>query len=168
LNKIAVFADNFSRINAALGLACVFALLCLISVDVFLRYLFSSPLLFSNEVAGYLVALTGFFGTAETMRRNQHVRVEIIVNAMSTKVRLWCDLAAYFLGLVTLVVFAWHVLVFIDRAFERGTVSPSILAVPLWIPQSAMLIGTTALILQLTVDSGRIWAGIRKTAAAGE
>lgn len=148
-------ATLVSRSLGYLGMAGIAALLILISADVFFRYALNSPLLFAEEISGYLVAIIGYFGAAETLRTNRHIRVEVLLNRFSEPIRVRLNVAAHVIGLVVITVFGWHVIAFLDKAFTRGTTSASMLAVPLWIPQAAMLIGMAAFLLQIVVETRR-------------
>ena len=153
LRFITVAADRMAWGLGGLGKVAIVAMLILVAGDVFYRYALNSPLLFGEEVAGYLAAAVGFLGAAETLRQRRHVRIEFLLNAVSGKWRGWLDVATHLIGVIALVVFFWHSSVFFDRVFTRGTVAPSILATPLWIPQTTMLIGMTAFLFQLVVDT---------------
>ena len=165
LDRAAYFV---SRGLALCGILAIAALLILVAGDVFFRYFLNAPLLFAEEVSGYLVALIGYFGAAETLRCNRHIRVEVLVKWLPSRAQLWLNAAAHVVGTLILAVFAWHVVVFVERSFSRGTVSASILAVPLWVPQTAMLLGTLAFLLQIILETMRAVRAISGPVALGE
>lgn len=90
-------------LNARIGIfANVLVLLsCLVSAgNAMFRYAFS---LSSNgflEIQWYMFAVIVMFGTSYTLRRNEHVRVEIFYLYLSERGQLWLDLIG---GIVFLI-----------------------------------------------------------------
>jgi len=82
-------------LNAAFGKIADWAVLisCLISAgNAMMRYGFS---LSSNawlEIQWYLFGVMVMFGAAYTLRRNEHVRIDIIYGSVSARTQIWIDL----------------------------------------------------------------------------
>jgi len=144
--------ESSSSALTKVGMWGTFAMMILISWDVIARYVFNSPLLFSDEVSGYLLVYICFFGAAGTLKEKRHVNVDILVNRLKTLNRKRLELVTYFLSLGFLLIFLWHAFVMVYRSYVRGVRMPSILLTPIWIPQSLLLIGTFFLVLQLIIE----------------
>ncbi len=96
-------SEAIDWVNAQLGKIANFLVLlaCLVSAgNAMSRYAFS---LSSNgflEVQWYMFAAMVMFGTSYTLRRNEHVRVEIFYLYLSERGQLWLDLIGAVLFLI--------------------------------------------------------------------
>lgn len=107
-------SEAIDRLNAWLGrIANVLVLLaCLVSAgNAMFRYAYS---LSSNgflEAQWYMFAVMVMFGAPYTLRRNEHVRVEILYLYLSERGRLWLDLIGAIVFLIPvcllLVALSW-------------------------------------------------------------
>jgi len=151
-NQLVKAIESSSNALTKVGMWGTLAMMILISWDVIARYVFDSPLLFSDEVSGYLLVYICFFGAAGTMKQKRHINVDIFVNRMKTQNRKRLELVTSFIALGFLLVFLWHSYVMVYRSYVRGVRMPSVLLTPIWIPQSLLLIGTFFLVLQFIVE----------------
>jgi TRAP-type C4-dicarboxylate transport system permease small subunit len=118
---------------------------------VFFRYVLGTPLLGVDEQVGFLVVATVMLGAAEALRRGDHIGIDILTERASAPVRRWLDALGFIAILIfagVLLVSAWHTVTF-SRQF--GAYSTGALEIPMWIPQSALLVG--ALLLGLVALS---------------
>lgn len=101
----------------------------------------------TDAYAGYAMAGAGFLALAHTLKRNEHIRVTLVIGKLRGTGRraleLWALTAAVLLsGLFAFysVRLAWQSRLFND-------ISTSNDATPLWIPQIAMAVGTLVLLI---------------------
>jgi TRAP-type C4-dicarboxylate transport system permease small subunit len=101
----------------------------------------------TDAYAGYLMAGAGFLALAHTLKRNEHIRVTLLLSALRGSARraleIWALGAATLLaalGAFYSVRLAWQSHVFND-------ISTSNDATPLWIPQIAMAAGNVILFI---------------------
>jgi len=75
------------------------------------RYAFSVSSNAWLEVQWYMFAAMVFFGAPHVLRRNEHVRVDIIYTALSERARIWIDILGCILFLLplcaVLLYFTW-------------------------------------------------------------
>ena len=121
----------------------------------------------TDAYAGYLMAGAGFLALAHTLKRNEHIRVTLLLSALRGSARraleIWALGAATLLaalGAFYSVRLAWQSHVFND-------ISTSNDATPLWMPQIAMALGNTILLIAL-VDEFVLELRGRRTHAAAE
>ncbi|RED49712.1 TRAP-type C4-dicarboxylate transport system permease small subunit [Aestuariispira insulae] len=101
------------------------------------------------EFAGFFLAASSFLALAGTFRAGVHIRVSLVIqNFAGTKrriVELWC------VGLAILMVgfFGWHMLQLVLESLEYMDMSPGLIPVPLWIPQSALALGLLVFLMAL-------------------
>lgn len=103
----------------------------------------------TDAYAGYLMAGTGFMALAHTFRRNEHIRVTLLLQALSERPRRALEIwsLAVAVGLAGIMALYSARLVWQSRLFND--ISTSNDATPLWIPQLGMAVGTFILLVAL-------------------
>ena len=95
-----------------------------------------------NTYAGYLMAASSFLALAYTFRQGGHIRVNLVLSrlrgAKRQGLQIWCHGVAALLSLYI----AYYVIDMVLVSFGFGDVSEAADATPLWIPQSALAIGS--------------------------
>ena len=98
------FDRQIVRAEAALGGACLALLFTLLLLNVLLRYLFNTSLFWAEEVAVTLFIWMGFLAAAYTEADDGHVRLTLLVDRLSPRLRRINDTLVDFLLLVTLIL----------------------------------------------------------------
>lgn len=107
------------------------------------------------HLAGYAFAAASFLGLGYTFRTDGHIRVSVLIRSVSSRGRIWLE--AWCLGVACLIslFLSWSAVAYVAESMYFGDVSPGMLAIPLWIPQSAMALGCIVLsiaIIDRTVE----------------
>lgn len=152
--------DTLYDAAAWLAAACMVGLLAMVLLSIAGRQLgFHLP--GTDAYAGYLMAAAGFLALAHTLKRGEHIRVTLLINALHGRAQraleLWALGAAFCLAALGAFYgarLAWH-----SRAFND--VSTSSDATPLWIPQLSMAAGMTLLAVALADEWWLEWRGRR-------
>lgn len=127
------------RLNLFLGRVAavlVLAAALISATNAFFRYAFDMSSNAWLEIQWYLFAGIVFLGAAETLRRNEHVRVDLVYMSVSERKRLWIDISGIILFLLPftllMVWLAWPVAL---RMLQSGEVSFSaggLIRWPVW------------------------------------
>ena len=109
LNRLGrLLAPIEDALIAIAGIA-LFSMVVLITADVLMRYVLNSPLGWSFDlVTRYLVPIAFFLAVSQTLRLNEHVRVDIFASRLSPGVRNAALAACFLAALVVLVVIIWQ------------------------------------------------------------
>ena len=122
----------------------------------------------TDAYAGYLMAAAGFLALAHTLKRGEHIRVTLVINALRGRWRraleLWALAAANLLALL----FAFYACRLAWQSHQFHDISTGTDATPLWIPQLAMAAGTVILAIALVDELVLEVRGRRVTAPSGE
>ena len=106
----------------------------------------------TDAYAGYSMAAAGFLALAHTLKRNEHIRVTLLLSKLKGRghhaLEMWALTAAVFLS--GLFAFYSVRLAWVSRAINDMSTSND--ATPLWIPQIAMAVGTVILLVALIDD----------------
>jgi TRAP-type C4-dicarboxylate transport system permease small subunit len=101
------------------------------------------------DFTGFFLAAASFLALAHTLRQGGHIRVTLVISLFGKKARhifeIWCLL----LATATTIYFTWYIFSLTRESYIYNDLSPGMVAVPLWIPQSAMLIGLIILSIAL-------------------
>jgi TRAP-type C4-dicarboxylate transport system permease small subunit len=95
----------------------------------------------TDMYAGYCMAGAGFLAMAHTLKKGEHIRVTLLVNALTGRskrmLELWCLAAAVFLA----GLFAIYSIKLSYQSWSFHDISTGNDATPLWVPQLGMAIG---------------------------
>jgi TRAP-type C4-dicarboxylate transport system permease small subunit len=139
--------DRFVRIiELVLALAFIVAVL-LNFTNVVGRYLFGLSLLGSDEVQVFVMVAMTFLGAVVVTRRNEHLRMDVLVRFMPEPVRVLLRIAEQVL-LILLSGFVLSQSYFYAVQMLRIGRTSDMAGVPMWIPHGAVALGF-ALILPL-------------------
>lgn len=101
------------------------------------------------ELAGFLLLGATFTGLAYTLTVGGHIRVDLLHRALPEKVQRALDL------LVTVIASAitgygiWFSVLLAYDSYDFGDLSIGMVPVPLWIPQTVMVVGLVWLLIAL-------------------
>lgn len=101
----------------------------------------------SDEFAAWAMAASGFFGLPYALHTGAHIRVTSALRFLPDGLKRGTELTANLIGLAIAAYFAWHASLYVFESWQFNEVSPGLLALPLWVPQSSMVIGTVLLAL---------------------
>ena len=114
-----------------------------------------------DAYAGYAIAAALFLALPDTLRRDEHIRVTLLLQRLPARWRVglewWC-LAA---GLALTAFLAWYATRLVWVSHATGDVSQGSDATPLWLPQIALALGCLGLLLGFAEAMlVRAWGGI--------
>ncbi len=138
--------DRLTRIiELALAFAFIAAVL-LNFTNVVGRYLFGLSLLGSDEVQVFIMVAMTFLGAVVVTRRNEHLRMDVLVQFMPEAARLLLRIAEQ----VLLILLAGFVLsqsyFYAAQMFRIGRAS-DMAGVPMWIPHGSVALGFALILL---------------------
>jgi TRAP-type C4-dicarboxylate transport system permease small subunit len=101
----------------------------------------------TDAYAGYLMAGAGFLALAHTLKRNEHIRVTLMLSTLRGRARRALEIWA--LGAATLLAAlgAFYSVRLSWQSHQFNDISTANDATPLWIPQIAMAAGNVILFI---------------------
>ncbi|MHA1523721.1 MAG: TRAP transporter small permease [Alphaproteobacteria bacterium] len=123
------------------GVAATLTILVIVAYSVVMRYVFGTPITWTDELASYLLVVVVMAGAADVMARREHIGVDLLTNALSGRARLLVEvwgLVAVLLVAGTLIYSGYLVATFADMV---GLLSDGYLEVPMWIPLATIPVG---------------------------
>jgi len=128
--------------------ACLIAMTLLILAQVIARF-FGVVIPSSEDFAGWILSATIFFGLAYTFNTGGHIRVTILLSRVTGKKRVVMEFFNMLLGLAITLYLSWYSIYTVYESYSYDEVTDTYLAVPLWLIQMPMAIGSTFLFIAM-------------------
>lgn len=140
--------------------ACMIAICGLVSIQVLFRLLDAMLVLFGgarlgleiggvSELAAFLLVGASFLGTAYTFTHHAHIRMSLLIQRLPVRIRAFTETGCLVVALALNLLLCGSLWELIGESLSYGDVSSGMLAIPLWIPQLALLIGMALMSLAL-------------------
>lgn len=157
--------DRLYALSGAVAAAAIVAICLIVTAQVSLNILariggpsMSFTIPSYADFAGYFLATASFMALAYTLRAGGHIRVNLVLQRLPDRPRWGLELAALALGTAMVGYATWYAGSLLHESWSYGDMSTGIVAIPLWIPQSAMLLGLlllTVALIDTLVESWR-------------
>lgn len=113
----------------------------------------------ADEFAGYCMAGSAFLALAYTFDAGEHIRVTLISHKLRGGARRSLDVFAMLMSTGLTVYLAWYMVKMTWISWQLHETTQGLIALPLWIPQSAMALGSTVFCIALTEKTLRVISG---------
>jgi TRAP-type C4-dicarboxylate transport system permease small subunit len=140
--------------------ACLLVSFVLIGWAVVMRYVFNAAPIWVDEVVGFALVAIVLLGAAQTLRRDEHIGVDLLVTRLATPARRWARVwAGVAVGIVAgvLIVNGWETA---KLAKMLGLLTEGSLEWPTWWLMMLMPVGGTLLLLAAVEAVWRAAAGL--------
>lgn len=106
----------------------------------------------TDMYAGYAMAACGFLALAHTLKRGEHIRVSLILQAVTEKHRRRLEIWSMSVASVLTGAFAYYAIKLAYESWQFQDISTGNDATPLWIPQISMAVGALVLFIAFIDD----------------
>jgi TRAP-type C4-dicarboxylate transport system permease small subunit len=137
------------RASLWLSAICLIGMVLLILAEVILRGLFNSTTEHSDELVGYFLVGLSFLSLALCQSRGAFHRVEMVQMRLGPRGQAVSALIFNLLSFGYIALTDWYFLQFVMSSYRREAAASTVLATPLWIPETAMIVGATMLLIVL-------------------
>ncbi len=144
-----------NKVNSAMawvGIVSVPLLVLLIVRDVFMRYALNSPTGWMLEVAMGIQLLYGLFCAGYVLQVGGHIRMQLLTDHVSQKVRWWLFLASSVIGIficVTMAYYAWQMAI---ASLRMGAMT-SMIGYPVFFLKIMVVIGFALISIQFIAET---------------
>ena len=151
--------ERIARAAVWIGGAALLAAAVMVTIDVFMRKLFSLTMSGSDEISGYVFAAGTTWAYSYCLLHRSNIRIDAVYNLFPKRLRGALDILGVVLLLVYNAVLTRHAWEAFATSWERDSVSITTLATPLWIPQLFWVTGLAA--FQVTLVFVVVYAVVR-------
>jgi C4-dicarboxylate transporter, DctQ subunit len=113
--------DAVTTFGFELSKVCLVVIVFSFSYEVVARYFFASPVWWANEVVSYALCIGVFLAMPEVTRRNGHVAVTVLLDALPRHYRAVLLGCIQFIGFLACLAVAWMSLNQNISQFQRET-----------------------------------------------
>jgi TRAP-type C4-dicarboxylate transport system permease small subunit len=156
------FFHKISTVGVVAGGVALVAITAIVTYDVVMRFL-GHPTIWAAEVSGYLLIAVAVLGAADTLRRNEHFGMTLLIDTFSPERRRWVSLVTWSLVFLLVAGLVWGIVQLIGNSLRFGLRSYTILQAPLALPQIVLLLGFVALTVAV---AARLIALVRRIRAS--
>lgn len=134
--------------------ALVLLIGAIVMYEIVARWAFNAPTTWVQECAVYLLIALAFFGLAPTDRAGEHIQIDVLTKRLSGRVRTRLQVLTAGAVAIFASIAVWGGWEMVAQSLKFGRRSLTLLAVPVWIPQLALPLGMTLLVIAMV---WRVW-----------
>ncbi|MHB0766306.1 TRAP transporter small permease subunit [Stutzerimonas sp. NM35] len=144
--------EALSRLGGVSAVILLIVAMVVMCQMILMRYLFRAPTIWQTEVVVFAATAAIFIGAPYVLMKKGHVGVDVIELMLSPPNRRRMQCLGAVLGLTFCLLMSAASGIYVYEAWEGGWTTPTIAAIPLWIPATPMLVGFCLLCLQYVVE----------------
>jgi len=152
MSSLLSFSRFIDAINEKIGLAISWALLLAVLIcsgNALVRYIFNSSSNAWLEIQWYLFGAIFLLASAYTLKRNEHVRIDVVVGRFSKRTQVWIDVFGFiFFLLPATLLILYFAVPFAYESIRNQEVSSNAGGLIIWPAKTLIPIGFFLLTLQ--------------------
>jgi TRAP-type C4-dicarboxylate transport system permease small subunit len=152
--------DFIYRLTGALSAICVFLIFALMIVASVARH-FDILIIGANDIVAWLCAAAAFFAMAHSFKHGDFVRVTLLLDGTSPRVRRVFETASLLIAAVVVSYLTWWATVYTYESYVFHDMSIGMVAIPIWIPQLSFVIGAWLLLIAVIDELLRVLGGAK-------
>jgi TRAP-type C4-dicarboxylate transport system permease small subunit len=157
--KASFFEKAVARLSSWFNLiasAALMVIMLMTCADIFMRYVFSSPIIGTYDIVSLLGAVLVSFAMPYTMLKKGHVAVEILVQSLSRGKQLIIETFTHLLAISLFVVLVWQAILLSKDMKAAGEVTPTLL-IPFYPILYCMAVCFFCLCLAILINLFEVW-----------
>ncbi|MFT3803691.1 MAG: TRAP transporter small permease [Burkholderiaceae bacterium] len=103
----------------------------------------------TDDIVSWITACAAFSGLAHTFKHGDFVRVGLLLEKLGPGPRRAFELASLGIATVFIGYVSWSVALYVLDSYAFNDMATGLIQIPLWIPQSSLLLGSTLLFIAL-------------------
>jgi TRAP-type mannitol/chloroaromatic compound transport system permease small subunit len=152
MQSLVALSRAIDRLSEAIGKSVMWLILVAIIVsagNAVMRKAFNVSSNSWLELQWYLFGAAFMLASANTLKQNEHIRIDIIYGARSRRTQHWIDLFGHVFFLMPFVLLATYLLVpYVLTPYRSGEMSSSAGGLLIWPARAFLLAGFALLVLQ--------------------
>lgn len=136
----------FDKISDIFLMSCLSAMGCVLFIQVISRYVFKSPLIWSEELARYLNIWITLFGIRFALKHDAHLRVSFFFNRFNRKIQHCIQLTTNIFIVVCIILYIPGAIIFVE---DQAQIVSSAMGVNMGIVYMPVVLGYISAIFYL-------------------
>ena len=126
--KMTPIFDRTVGLLALLGCLSLVFIMLIVNAEVVMRYLLNRPILWATQITEYGLLWLTFLGTAWLLRKEGHVKMDIVLSQLNPKTQSVLNIITSIIGAVACLTLAWYGTQITWQYFQEGRRELSILS----------------------------------------
>lgn len=149
LNAPSAWLARLETALVVLSALSMAAIMCIVMLDVILRYVFAAPLIWSFDLIGlYLVGAVFFFALSDTMQQHGHIALDVFVPLIPHRLRHAGQALGFAAGTVLLAAITWLEFWQAEEAFIADDRIAGVVPFQTWVAHAVLALGMGVLVLR--------------------
>jgi TRAP-type mannitol/chloroaromatic compound transport system permease small subunit len=152
MSSLLSFSRFIDAVNEKIGLAISWALLLAVLIcsgNALVRYIFNTSSNAWLEIQWYLFGAIFLLASAYTLKRNEHVRIDVVVGRFSKRTQVWIDVFGFiFFLLPATLLILYFAIPFAYESIRNQEVSSNAGGLIIWPAKTLIPVGFFLLTLQ--------------------
>lgn len=162
LAKVSTIFDRFLDLTVILAAILLFFVTFSVGAEVILRYFLGRPTIWVTEIAEYLLLYITFFVVAWVLRREGHVKMDLVLNLLNPRTQSMVNVITSLIGSIVCFILTWYGAKTTWYFFQGGYPTPTPLRVPKFIIVAIIFVGCFLLFIQFLRRTYRYWGSWRE------
>lgn len=163
LRKAIYIFDRIIDIAAFFASGLIIFSMIIVCFEVLMRYFLNRPTIWVVEIAEYCILFITFLATAWVLKRESHVQVDLVLNALNPRSQTLLNIITSIIGAMICLIIMWYGIRVTGQYFEIGLPAPTELRTPRCIITAIIPIGSFLLFVQFVIRTHRHlekWRGV--------
>ncbi|MFC2122518.1 TRAP transporter small permease [Bacteroidota bacterium] len=148
LVQLQAIFERITDIGIALSATLVVFMMLAITAEVFMRRLLHNALPWVTDLTEYSLLYVTFLGAAWLLRKDGHVRLDLVLNKLGPKAKVILNRITSGIGAIICLIITWQGIKLSLWAIETGVAVLKAIETPKWIPLIIIPIGAFMLSVQ--------------------
>ncbi len=166
MKTVVMIYDRFLAALVALVCGLITLAMVFVTIDVIARYFFNRPMAWVFEATEYFMLYIPFLGMAWLVRREGHVRIDLLVNALTPRMQVAMDLFTSVLGTLTCATVAYYAYLSTVSHYTRKVVTYGIYPIPKYFLIAGICLGFALTTIEFARRAVRRWRDMTGDPAA--
>lgn len=166
LKKIPVIFDRIEVSLAVVSCAIIAFITLAVCYTVVLRYFFHSAVDWSAEVSRISLAYITFFSAAWVLKKNGHVKVDILTNYLSLRTQALVNMIHSIISAIACLVIIWYGVIVTVESIQIGYRLESELRTPQFLILIVVPMGLSLFFIRFLRKAFEYWTSFRRGVAA--
>lgn len=141
--------DSFNQKIAGAVAWALLAAVVICAVNALVRYTLNASSNAWLEIQWYLYGAMFLLAAPYTLRRDEHVRIDVIAGRFSQRTQVWIDLFGFLLFLMPVcLLILWYAIPFAQVSIASGEMSPNAGGLVVWPAKLLVPLGFALMVLQ--------------------
>jgi len=151
-------------LDAVYALGGQLAALCVLSILILMIWASLGRVLnwqvgWINDVVAWLMAAAAFLGMAYSFRNGDFVRVTLLLESVSPRIRRWLEVSSLSVAAVAILYLGYWAMSFTLESYQFNDIAGNMVAIPIWIPQMSFAVGALILVIAVIDECVQVLRG---------